>query len=100
MKSLSPLLCLALASVLALGASCSEAPADGDCAKLFAHLVEMQEAGSKASAADKDKHRAAMETGEKAKFVARCETEIKAIQVTCSLEAKTMDDLDACDNKS
>ncbi len=90
---------LALAGVLAL-TSCSEAPVDGDCAKLFAHLVDMQAAGSKATAADKDKHRAAMESDEKVKFVERCELDIKAVQVTCSLKAKTMDDLDACDNKS
>ncbi len=83
----------------ALGSACSEAPADGDCAKLFSHLVEMEAAKSKASDADKTKHKAAMDNEPRAAFVERCNTDIKAAQVTCSLKAKTLKEVDACDSK-
>jgi hypothetical protein len=82
-----------------LGSACSEAPASGDCAKLFGHLVEMEAANSKSSDADKAKFKTAMETEKRGEFVKRCERNIKASQVTCSLKATTVKELEACDSK-
>ncbi|MCP4449447.1 MAG: hypothetical protein GY811_29550 [Myxococcales bacterium] len=101
MKSLcrATLLGAGLTFVLAGAASCSKAPADGDCAKLFGHLLEMEAASSTASDEDKAKHKASMDATQRGEFVERCERNIKAAQVTCSLKATTPEEIDACDNK-
>ncbi len=87
-------------AVAALGSGCSEAPAAGDCDKLFEHLVSLEEAASSASADEKAKHRAAIGASSGAAFVKRCEENIKASQVTCSLKAQNMTELEACDSKA
>ena len=86
-------------SAIFLGSACSEAPADGDCAKLFDHLVGMEAAQSKGNDEAKAEHKAAMDKDKRTEFVERCETNIKAVQVTCSLKATTLEEIEACDNK-
>ncbi len=83
-----------------LGSACSEAPADGECAKLFAHMVDLEAAASGASDTDATKHKAAMNASERDDFVERCERNIKAVQVSCSLKAQTLEEFEACDTKA
>jgi len=92
------LLGVSLAAAM-LGSACSEAPADGDCAKLFGHLVDMEAAASDSSDADKAKNKLVLEKEKKPEFVERCERNIKASQVTCSLKAKTLKEIEVCDTK-
>jgi hypothetical protein len=80
-----------------LGSACSEAPAAGDCAKLFSHLVDLEEAKSDSSDADKAEHRLAIDKDKGPEFVERCERNIKAAQVTCSLKATTIKEIETCD---
>jgi len=86
-------------SAALLGSACTEAPAAGDCSKLFGHLVDLQAQQVKASDADKAEYKASIEADKRGEFVQRCERDIKASQVTCSLSAKTMKELEACDSK-
>ncbi len=90
------LLGLGLAAAM-FGSACSEAPAAGDCAKLFSHLVDMQAAKSNASDEDKAKHKATIEKETGPEFIERCEHNIKADQVTCSLKATSKEEIEACD---
>ncbi len=78
-------------------AACSKAPADGDCEKLLLHLVELEVNSGLASESDREKHKLELVGGSRAVFVKRCNEELKAKQVRCSLKAKTSEELDACD---
>jgi hypothetical protein len=91
---LGPCLCLGLA----LGASaCSEVPADGDCEKLLLHLVDVEVNSGTASEADRAKHKTRLTEETREAFVERCNNDLKASQVTCSLKAKTAEEIEACD---
>lgn len=79
-------------------AACSKAPADGDCDKLLLHLVEIEVNAGVASEADRAKHKLDLADGSRASFVKRCNEELKGDQVTCSLKAKTAEELEACDS--
>lgn len=92
-----PCRALLLLAAAMLGSACSEAPATGDCAKLFSHLVDLQEANSDATDAEKAKYRAVMNNDTSPEFIERCERNIKAAQVTCSLKAKSIADIEVCD---
>lgn len=92
-------LALLLATSGAAGSACSEAPAAGDCAKLFSHLVDLEAAKSQGTDEEKAERKTTMENENRAEFVERCETNIKASQVTCSLKATTLKEIEACDNK-
>jgi len=79
-------------------AACSKAPADGDCEKLLIHLVEIEVNAGLASEAERAKHKLDLADGSRTSFVKRCNEELKADQVTCSLKAKTSEELEACDS--
>jgi hypothetical protein len=77
--------------------ACSKAPADGDCERLLVHLVEIEVGAGLASEEDRAKHKLDLADGSRATFVKRCNEELKAVQVTCSLKAKTSEEIEACD---
>jgi hypothetical protein len=80
------------------GAACSKAPADGDCEKLLLHLVEIEVNAGLANETQRAKHKLDLADGSRTNFVKRCNEELKADQVTCSLKAKTSEELEACDS--
>ncbi len=83
---------------LSLGVSaCSEAPKAGDCERLLMHLVEVEVSASSAAKDKQAEHKVELADGARASFVERCNNELKAKQVTCALEAKSSEELDACD---
>lgn len=92
--------CLGLLALggITLGASaCSEVPADGDCEKLLLHLVDLEVNAGPASEADRAKHKTRLSEETRTTFVERCEADLKASQVTCSLKAKSAEEVEACD---
>jgi hypothetical protein len=96
-KRFAPAATVAIAA-MSLGLSaCSEAPAAGDCERLLMHVVDV-EVGSGPAKKDKQaQHKVDLANGARETFVERCNTELKASQVTCALKAKSSKDFDACD---
>jgi hypothetical protein len=95
----SVLATLALATLaLASTSACTQAPADGDCDKLLLHLVEIEVNSGLASEKDRAQHKLDLADGSRAAFVKRCNTELKADQVTCTLKAQTSAEIEACDS--
>lgn len=94
----------AILSALALGglaltaSGCSEAPADGDCEKLLVHLVAMEVNAGSATDAKKLEYKSTLADETRESFVERCNTKLKARQVTCSLQATTSEEVEACDS--
>jgi hypothetical protein len=88
---------LALAGMTLSTAACSKAPAAGDCDKLLTHIVEIEVNTGLASEPDRAQHKLDLVDGSRAHFVKRCNEELKAKQVTCSLKAKTSEEIEACD---
>lgn len=88
-----------LAALTLLGASaCSKAPAEGDCEKLLHHLVEIEVNNGLADEPNRKKHKVNLTEAVRENFVERCNTELKAKQVTCTLKAKTSKEIEACDS--
>jgi len=85
-------------ALAALVSGCSEAPADGDCAKLHAHLVELEVNTGAAADADKAKHKTDLAEATRKTFIERCESNLKAKQVSCSLKSTNAEELEACDS--
>lgn len=88
---------LALAGLTLGGSACSQAPAEGDCDKLLTHLVEIEVNSGLASEAERAQHKLDLVDGSRANFIKRCNEELKAKQVTCTLKAKTSEEIEACD---
>ena len=87
-----------LAALTLLGSgACSKAPADGDCEKLHEHIVEIEVNNGLAAEPDRKQHKFDLSAASRANFVERCNNELKAKQVTCTLKAKTSEEIEACD---
>ena len=87
-----------VAALALLGSSaCSQAPADGDCEKLLEHIVEIEVNNGLADEADRTQHKIDLTAAARENFLERCTNELKAVQVTCTLKAKTSEEIEACD---
>lgn len=84
--------------VFSLGA-CSETPADGQCEKFLDHVIELEVNAGTASPDDKIAHKKALKAKKvEDKFITQCEAKIKSSQLECALKAKTIEEIDKCDN--
>lgn len=81
---------------MALG-GCSEAPADGQCQKLLTHLIDLEVQAGQGSDEEKAKQAAELQETMAKSFLERCERDIKAKQIKCSLKATTKKEIEACD---
>lgn len=86
-----------LASFVLAPAACSNAPASGDCEKLFQHLVEVEHTLSKASETQRAERAKRVQDNIGAKFVARCNQDLPGDQVACALKATTREAIGKCD---
>ena len=96
-KSLAKRGSLLAALALFGSGACSEAPADGDCEKLLVHIVEFEVNNGLADEVNRKQHKIDLTAATRESFVERCKAELKADQVTCTLKAKTSEEIEACD---
>jgi hypothetical protein len=93
-------------------AACGDAPSEGDCQKLLAHLVELEvsaggarpptegdQAAVDTARAELAKQKKAIVDGASARFLEACVDKTPKSVVSCSLAAKTLDDVAKCDSK-
>lgn len=88
---------------LALLSACGNAPSADDCARLLAHVVELELAAAGASATTPEA-KAELEAQRKKvtdqigkDFLATCEKDLPRSQVECGLKAASLEDLGKCD---
>jgi hypothetical protein len=104
--------CVAPLALIAGLAACGDAPSEGDCQKLLEHLVELEvsaggakpptegdQAATDTARAELTKQKKAIVDGASAKFLEACVDKTPKSVVTCSLAAKTLDDVAKCDGK-
>jgi len=87
---------------LALGvllfSSCTEVPEDGQCEKFLDHVIELEVNAGSATEQDKAAHKKQLKAKMKKDFIKQCNTKIKSSQLVCSLNAKTLQDIEKCDS--
>ena len=83
--------------VLMATSSCANAPEEGECEKLLAHLIELENGASKASesAAAEREQRVVASIGDN--FIARCNRDLPGEQVRCALKAESKEAVAKCD---
>jgi hypothetical protein len=99
-------------ALLAGLAACGDAPSEGDCKKLLEHLVELEVAAGGArpptegdqaaidgARTELAKQKKAIVEGAASKFLEACIDKTPRSVVSCSLAAKTLDDVARCDSK-
>jgi hypothetical protein len=104
-RSLAP-----LALVAGLATGCGDAPSKDDCEKLLEHLVELEvsaggakpptegdQAAIDAARAELAKQKKAIVDAASAKFIEACADKTPKAVVTCSLAAKSLEDVAKCD---
>ncbi len=89
---------LAIAALTLGSSACSEAPAAGDCERLLMHIVDLEINSASTSKDKQENHKVELVNGTREAFIERCDSELKASQVTCGLKAKTSEELEACDD--
>ncbi len=76
--------------------ACGDAPAEGECQKLLTHFIGLEVKA--ADEADRAKFTESLQQDIGKGFLERCERNIKASQISCSLKASTKAEFEACDS--